>query len=307
VRDRLLIIGGTGFIGRHLVQMAIDSGLEVSVISMHLPSENNKILGVTYIKADLGNLSQLKKGLTSFEFEYVVNLSGYISHSGFLNGGLNLINSHYVGVQNILQVLNWSKLKNFIQIGSSDEYGGSPAPQNELMRESPISPYSSAKVSCTHLLQMLSKTENFPVVILRLFLVYGPGQDGSRFIPQIIKGCFSEKEFDTSLGEQIRDFCYIEDIVNGILKVLRSGITDGEIINLASGQPISIRSVIEKVRAYIGKGSPSFGKIAYRPGENMSLYADISKAEILLDWSPKTAIKSGIKKTVDSYLKQNQK
>ena len=135
---------------------------------------------------------------------------------------------------------------------------------------------------------MLYRTERFPVVILRLFLVYGPGQDSSRFLPQIIKGCFSGKEFETSLGEQLRDFCYIDDITDGILKTLKCNDVNGEVINLASGDPVSIRSVIEKVRNYIGKGRPIFGKIAYRPGENMKLYADTSKAESLLKWKSTT-------------------
>ena len=134
----------------------------------------------------------------------------------------------------------------------------------------PISPYSIAKTSATHFLQMLYRTERFPVVILRLFLVYGPGQDSSRFLPQIIKGCLSGKEFETSSGEQLRDFCYIDDITDGILKSMKSDNLNGEIINLASGDPIS-RTVIEKVKTYIEKGDPKFGKIAYRAGENMSL------------------------------------
>ena len=82
---------------------------------------------------------------------------------------------------------------------------------------------------------------------------------------------------------------------------MKSESVNGEIINLASGDPISIRTVIEKVKTYIGKGNPKFGKIAYRVGENMSLYADTSRAERLLGWRSKTTIEDGIKKTVDHY------
>lgn len=307
MQDRLLVIGGTGFIGSHLVKMAVNSGFKVIVVSLHAPIQEKKILDVVYIQADIRNLSQFKASLSSFEFEYIVNLSGYISHNTFLKGGSKIINSHFAGVQNILEIINWSILKRFVQIGSSDEYGSQPSPQNESLRESPITSYSSAKVASTHLLQMLAHTENFPVVILRLFLVYGPGQDDSRFLPQIIKGCFSGKDFETSLGEQLRDFCYVEDIVVGILLALKSDGINGEVINLASGDPISIRKVIKKIQAYIGQGRPQFGKIPYRAGENMSLYADISKAKVLLGWQPKTNIQIGIKKTVNSYHKNNQK
>ena len=303
VQYRLLIFGGTGFIGSHVAKRAVKSNLNVSVVSLHIPSEKNKIEGVNYIRADIGDLSQLKKNLTNHDFEYIINLSGYISHDKFLDGGKEIIKSHFFGLQNILQTINWSKLKHFIQIGSSDEYGGKKSPQIESLRESPISSYSYAKVASTHFLQMLAKTENFPVTILRLFLVYGPGQDSERFLPQVIEGCFSGNDFATSKGEQLRDFCYIDDITDGILKAMRNNQSNGEVINLASGKPISVRSIIEHVKNYIGKGSPNFGSIPYRIGENMSLYADITKAKMTIGWEPKTTIAIGIEKTVDHYKK----
>jgi nucleoside-diphosphate-sugar epimerase len=301
VPDRLLIVGGTGFIGTNLTQYAVDCGYLVTVLSLNIPPSDKKNEQVTYLQADVANLLQLKKKLISSTYEYVVNLSGYVVHHSFLEGGISVLNNHFTGVQNILQVIDWSALKRFVQIGSSDEYGGALAPQHESLRESPISSYAVGKAASAQLLQMLAKTENFPVVILRLFLVYGPGQDSGRFLPQIIKGCFSGKEFETSSGEQLRDFCYIDDITDGILRALKSDNVNGDVINLASGDPISIRTVIEKVKIYIGKGNPKFGKIAYRAGENMSLYADTSRAEFLLGWRSKTTIEGGIKKTVDHY------
>jgi len=307
VSKRLLIIGGTGFIGKSLAREALLLGFSVVVLSLRCPSKKEKIQCVSYLQADINNFIDLQNNLVAADFEYVVNLSGYVDHAGFFTGGKAIIDTHFIGLQNITQILNWKKIERFVQVGSSDEYGGNEAPQHENMREMPISPYSLAKVANTHFLQMLHRTDNFQVVILRLFLVYGPGQGCGRFLPQIVEGCFSEKEFKTSLGEQVRDFCYIDDITDGILKALKCDNVNGEIINLASGNPISIRTVIEKVQTYIGKGSPKFGKIAYRTGENMSLYADISKAELLLGWRPKTAIESGIKKIVDHYRLHNLK
>ena len=250
---------------------------------------------------DLRNKDRLCNQLKDKTFQYVINLGGYVDHSNFFSGGEAVFNVHFTGTKNLINCLDKDSLKSFIQIGSSDEYGANIAPQKENQREMPISPYSIAKTSATHFLQMLYRTERFPVVILRLFLVYGPGQDSSRFLPQIIKGCFSGKEFETSLGEQLRDFCYIDDITDGILRAMKCDNVNGKIINLASGDPISIRTVIEKVQTYIGKGNPKFGKISYRSGENMSLYADTSRAEHLLGWRSNTTIEDGIKKTVEWY------
>ena len=197
--ERLLVVGGTGFIGRNLVLNAIKHGFEIVVLSLHKPSNNKMVEGVKYIQLDLTQ-SELKKGLLGGSFDYVVNLSGYIDHCEFLEGGREIIQAHFDGVLNLIQLLDWTKLKRFVQIGSSDEYGNHPAPQHEEMRELPISPYSLGKVASSQFLQMLHRTQGFPAVIIRLFLTYGPGQDNKRFLPQIIQGCFSEGDFPTSAG-----------------------------------------------------------------------------------------------------------
>ena len=108
---------------------------------------------------------------------------------------------------------------------------------------------------------MLHKTEAFPVVILRLFLAYGPNQNEQRFLPQIIISCLNEKRFPTSSGEQLRDFCYVEDVVRAIYLVFENDFVNGEILNIASGKPVSIRKIIQTVRDIIGKGEPCFGDV----------------------------------------------
>lgn len=299
---RLLVVGGTGFIGRNLVRRAVRQGYSTVVLSLNEPIAEQKIEGAEYFQADITDLYKLRVQLKNWGFEYIVNLSGYIDHCGFLEGGGNVIESHFLGVQNLLQTVEWSELKRFVQIGSSDEYGNLSAPQSEDMREEPISPYSFAKLASTQLLQMLYRTKKFPAVILRLFLVYGIGQDEKRFLPQIIRGCNSNAVFAVSAGEQLRDFCYIDDITDGIMRALVHDEVNGEVINLASGNPIAIRDVVNLVQKKIGQGSPDFGKVPYRIGENMILYADISKSKELLDWSPKIDIEKGISMIVDHYI-----
>ena len=307
MREKLLIVGGTGFIGKNLTQKAVENGFSTTVLAYSLPHTSSQFSQAEYLQADIANLNQLKKILKNRKFDYVVNLSGYIDHSSFLCGGRELIRTHFDGVQNLLQIIDWSYLKKFVQIGSSDEYGNQKAPQIEDIRESPISSYSAGKVFSTHLLQMLHKTENLPVVILRLFLVYGPGQDNKRFLPQIIDGCSLGLNFPASEGAQLRDFCYVDDISKGILMSLKNKDAEGEIINLASGQSISIREVIEIVRDIVGKGCSEYGKIPYRVGENMNLYANIEKANNILNWKPETSIEDGINKTImTKTLKQGQ-
>ena len=225
-------------------------------------------------------------------------MGGYIDHANYSNGGSEVFDVHFNGVRNLIDCLNKSKIKGFIQIGSSDEYGNNSAPQIETQREAPISPYSYAKVASTHFLQTLYRTEMFPAVILRPFLVYGPGQSEERFIPQIIKGCTNRQEFPVSKGEQLRDFCFIDDFVQAVFSALDNHSAHGEVINIASGKPISIKKMINTIVAVIGSGQPQFGQIAYRNGENMSLYGDITKAKNILGWKSSVSLEQGLKETI---------
>lgn len=295
---RLLVVGGNGFIGRHIIRHALTLGWSVVSLSLSLRPDRQDFSVVQYVSADISNDIALKEALGDANFQYVVNCGGYIDHTLFFKGGRRVFDTHFLGVLNLVECLNRDVLESFVNIGSSDEYGNNPAPQVESQREMPISPYAMGKVAATLFLQALHRTEQFPATTLRLFLTYGPGQDDFRFLPQIIKGCLEGRSFPTSSGHQLRDFCFIQDTVDAIFATLCSNKCRGEIINIGSGRPISIRQMIETVRRLIGKGTPRFGEIAYRPGENMELYADITKAQALIGWRPNVSLEIGLDKTI---------
>jgi UDP-glucose 4-epimerase len=297
-RKRILVVGGSGFIGKHIVSFASELGWDVTNISLR-PTDLIKSSGVRDITVDISDSIAVKNELSGLRFEYVVNCGGYIDHTLYFSSGRSVIETHFIGVMNLVDILDKEVLESFINIGSSDEYGNIAAPQSEAQRESPISPYSLSKVAATHFLQMLFRTENFPATTLRLYLTYGPGQDAKRFLPQIISGCLEGKKFSTSKGEQLRDFCFIQDTVEAIFIALTKAEAKGEIINIASGQAITIKKMIETIKGLIGKGEPQYGEIEYRPGENMSLYANIMKAEELLNWKPKINLEEGLRSTID--------
>ncbi|MBT6050646.1 MAG: NAD(P)-dependent oxidoreductase, partial [Candidatus Scalindua sp.] len=104
--------------------------------------------------------------------------------------------------------------------------------------------------------------------------------------------------------KQLRDFCYIDDIVDAIMKAAILPEARGRVINVASGTPVSIRNTIEKVINLIGNGKPCFGGHPYRVGESMQLYADISLARQLLGWEPCMTMEEGLKKTIEYYKEQ---
>lgn len=296
----LLVIGGSGFIGGAIVKRAIALGWQVDSLGLSIPNEEIKVSGVTYITGDITDLETLKF-LEIKKYDYVVNSGGYINHSAFSSGGDKFLQAHFGGVVNLVKSIDRTNLKRFVNIGSSDEYGDTSAPQFESNRERPISPYSAGKAAATQFLQMLYRTERFPAVTLRLFLCYGPGQDRMRFLPHLISRSIANDVIEISPGEQVRDYCFIDDIVEAVFLSMANDDASGSVFNIASGNPISIKQVVEKVIDIVGSGNPKFGAVPYRDGESMELYADVSLAKKVLSWSARTTLSDGLTKTIAHY------
>ena len=234
-------------------------------------------------------------------YDYVVNLAGYVDHSN----KNKTLRSHFNGCKNIAEFFLNSKIKRFIQVGSCIEYGKikSPQKENEVKFSKTYSYYGKAKSLSTKFLLSLHRKFNFPSTILRLYLVYGPKQDLNRIIPITIDNAIKNKEFDCSPGNQLRDFIYVDDLIEAIIKVLKNKNVSGQIINIGSGNPISIKKVVLKICKLTGGGNPKFGKIYFRNDEILKLYPDISKAKKLLKWQPKVSFNRGILKTIKVFKK----
>ena len=170
IKPHLLVIGGTGFIGYHLALTAKRKGWKVTIVSINKPKKHRYIDGVNYLKIDISNLKELKKKLIN-SFTYIVNLGGYVSHNSFEDERGRIIKAHFIGVVNLTKVLYKKKIKKFIQIGSSVEYGEISAPQSEDQHGLPNSPYALAKLAATQFLLMLHSNKKFPVYI-KSFRVY---------------------------------------------------------------------------------------------------------------------------------------
>ncbi|MDC1359604.1 NAD(P)-dependent oxidoreductase [Gammaproteobacteria bacterium] len=297
---KLLVVGGSGFIGKAIVMHGVSMNMKVDSLGLSIPSEDQQVSDVNYLNADITDSKSLQV-ISKQKYHYVVNTGGYIDHANFMNGGDKIIGAHFNGVVNLVKSIDRSNLLGFINIGSSDEYSNTVAPHHEGIRENPISPYSAGKVASTHFLQMLHKTEQFPSTTLRLFLCYGPGQDVQRFLPYLISQCVTNEEIKVSPGEQLRDYCYIDDIVAAVFLAMSDKYANGKVYNIASGQPISIRSVVEKVVGIIGSGKPNFGAMPYRQGESMELYADITLVKNELGWEPTTQLDAGLEQTISYY------
>ena len=297
---KVLIPGGTGFIGYHLCLFCIKKGWKVHSVSKSRPKKNRKVSGVKYILCDVTNKKKLKENLDEY-YDYIVNLSGYVDHSK-----KKLINkTHFNGCKNLANNFKKKWPKKFIQIGSSIEYGKQESPQKEILLKKidTSSSYGNAKLASTFFLLSLFKKESYPISIIRPYLVYGPNQDNNRVIPFVINNSLEGNIFNCSPGNQLRDLLYIGDFVKAVYKSMKSNKNNGEVINIGSGKPVKIKSLILMIRNLVGKGKPKFSKIQIRSDEPVKLYPDILKAKKLLNWTPQVTLEQGLNKTINYYKK----
>lgn len=304
MKKKILIIGGSGFIGSKLIDFYLKKNFYVFSISLSKKKINKKSSNLKNFYFDISNKKKCNNFFKKYSFHYIINVAGYVDHRSFYIKNNNIIESHLLGTLNTVFSVNKSVLIKYLYIGSSDEYGSNKSPQKEIFREMPNSTYSFAKTSSAHFLQMISRTENFPSSIVRIFLTYGPGQKENRFIPQIIKGCLKNSKFNTSSGIQLRDFCYIDDVVRAINMVLLSKKSIGKIYNIGSSKPIQIKKVVKIIRSIIGKGIPVYGSFSLRKNENIKLFPNIRSITKEIGWKPRFTIQEGLVKTIN-YLKKN--
>ena len=294
---KILITGGTGFIGYHLAKKCLKKGWDVTSLSSSYPQKRVRLKNVSYLICDISKKSELKK-IKNYQYDYVVNLAGYVDHSN----KEKVFKVHYEGCKNLANFFLLKEIKKFIQIGSCIEYGKKSSPQNEKMKsKNTHSYYGNAKLLSTNYLLKLYKKKNFPVCILRPYLLYGPNQDFNRIISSTIQNCLTDKTFNCSEGIQYRDFLFIDDFISAIVKVINLKSSSGHIFNVGSGKKINIKSAIKKIHKIIGKGEPRFGEISMRKDEIMSLYPSIKKIKKFTKWKPTMSFNQGLALTIKHY------
>ena len=293
--DKVLITGGTGFLGSHLIRSL---NKEYSVTSVSRKKKNQKrIPKVKYLFFDIAKYSLAKKYLEKKNFDFIINCCGNINH----NKKTETYNAHLKVVKNLIKTLKKKKIKKFIQIGSCLEYGSIKSPQRENEICKPNSNYGNAKYFATKLIK-----KNFPqnYLILRPYQIFGPLQKLDRLIPITINSCLNDKSFACTNGSQLRDFLYITDFVKLIKIILKKHhqINYG-IFNVGSGKPYKVSIIINKIKNKIKKGTPQFGKIKMRKDEIIKLYPSIKKIKKQFQWYPETNIDKALNKTIQYYKK----
>lgn len=298
MKENILVIGGTGFIGYHVLKNLSSKNYILFSLSKNKIPKKKRLDNVIYLFSDITNSKLLKKVLSK-NFDHVINLSGYIDHS---NKKQNL-RCHYLGSKNIIDIFKLRKIQTFIQIGSSLEYGNLRSPQKEIKNCKPVGWYGISKYKASKYLKKTSKVFHLPYIILRPYQVYGPKQKINRLIPQTINSCLKNKIFKCTPGLQKRDFIYVDDFVNLIKNILQQKKIRCETFNIGTGKPVTVKHVINKIKDMVNLGKPIFGGIKMRNEETMSLYPSIKKVSKLLNWKPRVKLSQGLKKTIKYYSK----
>jgi nucleoside-diphosphate-sugar epimerase len=305
-RDKgVLVTGGAGFIGSHLTRRLVSEGADVHILIKRDESRSriqDLLAHFTIWEADLADPASLQYTLSQFHPQVVFHLAALVNSSRSWDLVQGMIQNNIVGTANLLMALKDSGFEVFVHTSSSEEYGFLNVPFTESQRESPVSPYSFSKLSSTIFCQMAAKIFNLPITILRLSPTYGPAQEGSMLIPSAIHDLLTKKEFSMTAGEQLRDFTYVDDIVEAFLRIATLKQGSGEIFNVGTGLPRKVNDVIEIIQKYCDQdGVVNRGVIPYRKGEGMESYCNSEKIKQLTGWSPKVSLEEGLQATVAWY------
>lgn len=271
--NRVLITGGTGFIGRHLRGFLHSKGYDVHYIS-RLPTHLG--VGQPHV-CDLVREDALSELFSEIRPNYLLHLASL----AVPNRNLAELNQHYENT--VLPTLTLAHiapayLKLAVFFGSCEEYGAGTAPFQEHHPLHAVSPYGWAKISAFHGSKLIAQQRNFPWCWIRPFLCFGAEQHSDSIIPTLIRGCINNEAILLTPGEQTRDFIYVLDLCEMLLTMMQHPqISQGQTLNLASGIPRTILSVARSINKIVGGGTLKFGAKPYRQNEIMSFYGSTSK------------------------------
>jgi nucleoside-diphosphate-sugar epimerase len=310
-----LVTGGAGFIGSHLVEELLRRGHRVRVADNLSTGKRGNLdavqrtLGpnageIDTVIGDLADVDVARRAVAGMDV--VLHQAALPSVPRSIEDPLTSHRSNVDGTVKVLVAAREARVSRVVFAGSSSEYGDTPTlPKHEGMPVNPLSPYALQKVVGEQYLQQFTRHYGLETVSIRYFNVFGPRQDPSSpysgvislFIGALLEGRVPTIHGD---GEQTRDFTYISNVVDGVLRAAETPDVSGEVINIATGRRISLNQVLETLQRIIGTSlKPVYGPS--RNGDVRDSQADITKAERLLGYRPQVAFEDGLHKTIDWY------
>jgi len=299
-----LVTGGAGFIGSHLTEELVRRGHQVRVVDNLLTGKRRNldhILGVEFLEGDLADLSICERAVQGVDF--VLHQAAIPSVPRSVKDPVTSNRANVDGSLNILVAARDAGVKRLVYAGSSSAYGNTPTlPKREDMATSPLSPYALQKLVAEQYCQMFTALYGFETVTIRYFNVFGPRQDPgspysgviSLFATAVLEG---RRPTIFGDGEQTRDFTYVANVVDGVLRACEAPGAAGEVINVATGDRISLNGLLKTLNAIAGASvEPIYAEP--RLGDVRDSLADITKARQLLGYTPLVALEEGLTRTL---------
>lgn len=311
-RERILITGATGFIGRHLAVRLSADGYQVGALVRHpstpLPDFSHTI---TLLSGDIRNFDDLSAAFASFKPDVVIHLVTYYAVMHRADEIGVMLDTNVKGTVNLLEASKESgTVKLFINTSTCAIYKEMSRPLKEDDEILPQNLYAMTKLQAEEACDYYAGEFHVPCVTLRLFPPYGPGDHERRLIPYVIGSILNNSPPNLTTGKQEWDFVYIDDIVSAYLAILKAYPFKERhtIYNIGTGQAVSVSTVVEKIRDSIGSDiCLPWGSVPHRSHEVWFNSADISKADKEIAWKPVISIDDGLVKTIKWFRKYYSK
>ncbi|MCF6155808.1 MAG: NAD-dependent epimerase/dehydratase family protein [Candidatus Brocadia sp.] len=315
----ILVTGGAGFIGSHLVEKLLFQGEQVVVIDnfndFYQPAyKRENISGairnqrLTLYETDICNTVSCKDVFEKHRIEKIVHLAAYAGVRPSIERPLLYEEVNCKGTLNLLELSRIYKVKQFIFGSSSSVYGNNkktPFSEDDPVNE-PISPYAATKRAGELYCYNYHHLYKIPVACLRFFTVYGPRQRPDLAIRKFTEIIDCDQQIPMyGDGTTQRDYTFFSDIIDGVVSALQKQF-DFEIINLGNSTPIQLAKIIELIEQEMGKKA-KIKRLPEQPGDVHRTYADIRKAERFLQYRPKVSIEQGIRLFVAWYKEHKNK
>lgn len=303
---KIVVTGGAGFIGSHLVDALVKEGAEVITIDNHHAStlKNLEHLKgkITHYKKDISDYASLKK---IFKGAYaILHQAAIASVPHSIQDPQKSHHTNTLGTLNVFRAAQEAGVDRVIYASSAAVYGDTLPPNTETMLANPLSPYAVQKYANELYGKIFHNLHGLKTIGLRYFNVFGPRQSMDsayaavipKFIIMMKKGKRPQIYGD---GKNTRDFTYIDNVVQANILALKTEKGFGDVYNIAVGVPTSLNDLIEKINIALGTSiKPEY--IGSKKGDIRHSFADISKAKKVLGFKPKDSFMEGLKKTIDS-------
>jgi nucleoside-diphosphate-sugar epimerase len=306
--SRVLITGGSGFIGSNIARNLISKGAKVHIISR--PNSDRWRLRdileqLTLHEGDISDAIFVRHVICSVKPDYIIHCAIFAGHPRDHEEEREALKVRALGTLNLLHAVQNIDLLRFVNIGSSLEYGNRPYPLTEKTTTRPTVFRGVTSAIASLLCGYFARARQSPIVTLRPFTVYGPWDSPRKFIPTVLRAALWGGEVPLTLNDAFHDFVFIYDVVDACLKAMTTNLKFGEVINIGTGKQWSNRQVVELVESIVKKRIPvNLGAHPGNPTDTRNWVACIKKAEQLLGWQPQYDLPKGLRKTM-KWLKQH--